>query len=55
MPDHFDFLRDGLTLHALTCEWALVADNFARWGGVSIADSITLTTNLLERFKCSLS
>ena len=52
MPEHLDFLRRGLNLQALSCELALVADNFARIGGVSVADSILLTYNLLEALKC---
>lgn len=55
MPDHLDFIRAlGLNAHALTCEAALIADNVARIGGVTLADSIALTTRLLEAFKCGL-
>ena len=52
MHDHLDFIRDGFTPHALSCELALVADNLARIGGVSLADSIALTYRLLEALKC---
>lgn len=52
MPDHLDFLRRSLSIHALACEWALVADNAARLVGVDVAASIDLTMRLLERFKC---
>ena len=52
MPDHLDFLRRGLSLHSLSCEFALVADNLARLTGTTISDSITLTYKLLEALKC---
>lgn len=55
MPfDHLDFIRTlDLNLHSLSCEAALIADNVARMGGVSLADSLALTYQLLERFKCA--
>lgn len=55
MPAHLDFLRHGLSLHTLACETALLMDNAARLIGVSVAESITLTVQLLERFQCLLS
>ncbi len=55
MPDHLDFLKQAVNLHSLTCELALIADNGARLTGMTFADSIKLTLDLLERFKCSIS
>ena len=52
MPEHFDFLRRGLTLHNMACEAALVADNAVRMIGVSVTDSIALAYQLLEAFTC---
>jgi hypothetical protein len=54
MPEHLDFLRHGLTLHALACEASLLADNAARMVGVSVTDSIILTHQFLEVWKCGL-
>lgn len=52
MPDHLAFLRHGVSLHALSCEFALLADNAARMVGVSVANSIALSTQLLDMWKC---
>lgn len=54
MPEHLDFLRRALSLHSVTCEATLLADNVARLFGMSVPDSITLTYSLIERFQCTL-
>lgn len=52
MPEHFDFIHDGLSIHALLCEAGLLADNAARWFGASTADSLYLSWRWLERWHC---
>lgn len=51
-PEHFDYLRDGLTAHALICEACLLADNAARFLGASTADSLYVSWRLLRAFSC---
>lgn len=56
MPNHLDFIKHlGLNAHSLSCEFSLVADNFARGFGVTVADSLVIARKLLEAFQCTLS
>lgn len=54
MPEHLDFLKRALSLHSVTCEATLLADNVARLFGMSVPDSITLTYTWMERLQCTL-
>jgi hypothetical protein len=51
-PDHFDFIRNGITSHALLCEAWLLADNVARMFGASTVDSLALSWRLLRVSAC---
>lgn len=52
MPEHLDFLKRALSLHSLSCEATLLADNLARLFGATVPDSLSLTYTLMERFRC---
>lgn len=51
-PEHFDFLRHGLSAHALLCEAWLLADNVARMFGAPNGDSVYLSWRLLRISQC---
>jgi len=51
-PEHFDFIRHGISVHALLCEAWLLADNAARFFGASTADSLALSWRLLRGTSC---
>lgn len=51
-PEHLDYLRHGISGHALLCEAWLLADNVARMFGASTADSLALSWRLLRGSAC---
>jgi hypothetical protein len=51
-PEHLDYLRHGISVHALLCEAWLLADNVARMFGVSVANSAYLSWWLLRGSAC---